>query len=379
MARKESSLTDRRRRVSRKAGVSEQDIADHQSDGSQSAVVGNTEVVGHQHDEPHSKLADDTEAAGQHTIAKGKVPLSSGEEGANYPMEPTNRVPPPPPPPLIAELIEWQRRRVHAIRSQSQCDRSCDAYVSRYIGYHAGLPETERLALMKRAAKMRTDVAKSRGRHQSEDQCAGAPDAADDGGRQLLDDQKADAPAACLPIIVNTIVSRAGWDAMRVDAERRMREIARSFPIYDRCAAIAGFGDLGLACIIAEAGNDLTSYPHYYHLWKRLGLAPFRGKAMSQFKAAELTKAEWSELGYNPMRRGRMAGDVGAALFFAKGRNVYGEVYTQRREQTALTHPDWTPAHSDADARRIMLKALVKDLWRWWVEAAKAADLAAAA
>jgi hypothetical protein len=182
-----------------------------------------------------------------------------------------------------------------------------------------------------------------------------------------------------LPIIVNTIQSRAGWDAMRVDAERRMREIARTFAIYERCAAIAGFGDLGLACIIAEAGNDLTSYPHYYHLWKRLGLAPFRGKAMSRFKAAELTKAEWSELGYNPMRRGRMAGDVGAALFFAKGRNVYGDVYAQRREQTALTHPDWTPAHSDADARRIMLKALVEDLWRWWVEAARAADLAAAA
>ena len=83
---------------------------------------------------------------------------------------------------------------------------------------------------------------------------------------------------------------------------------------------------------------------------------------MSQFKAAELTKAEWSELGYNPMRRGRMAGDVGAALFFAKGRNAYGDVYARRREQTALTHPDWTPAHSDADARRIMLKSLVEDL-----------------
>jgi hypothetical protein len=268
---------------------------------------------------------------------------------------------------------------VHAIRSQSQCDRSCDAYVSRYIGYHAGLPEAERLALMKRAAKMRTDVAKSRGHDWSEPQPMAAPDAADGGGRNARETHLSTAPDACLPIIVNTIQSRAGWDAMRVDAERRMREIARSFPIYERCTAVAGFGDLGLACIIAEAGNDLTTYPHYYHLWKRLGLAPFRGKAMSRFKTNELTKAEWSELGYNPTRRGRMAGDVGAPLFFAKGKNVYGAVYARRREQTALTHPDWTPAHSDADARRIMLKALVEDLWRWWHEAAKAADLAAAA
>lgn len=355
------------------------EIAGQPSVGAHTVNAGNAGVVGHFPGGSQNDHADDMEAAGQHAVAKGKVPLPGGKEGANYPMDPTNRVPPPPPPPLIAELIEWQRRRVHAIRSQSQCDRSCDAYVSRYIGYHAGLPEAERLALMKRAAKMRTDVAKSRGRASDDDHGTAAPDAADDGGHSIGEDLQTAAPAACLPIIVNTIVSRAGWDAMRVDAERRMREIARSFPIYERCAAIAGFGDLGLACIIAEAGNDLTTYPHYYHLWKRLGLAPFRGKAMSQFKAAELTKAEWSELGYNPMRRGRMAGDVGAPLFFAKGRNAYGAVYARRREQTALTHPDWTPAHSDADARRIMLKALVEDLWRWWREAAKAADMAAAA
>ena len=338
------------------------------------------EIAGHMRSETQTMPAGDTEAAGHYAIATGKVPPPNGVvEGADRLLDTARSMPPPPPPPLIAELIEWQRRRVHAIRAQSQCDRSCDAYVSRYIGYHAGLPETERLALMKRAAQMRTQVEKDRGQAITEDLYGRAPDAADGGGQDKNGTQDNGAPAACLPIIVNTIQSRAGWDAMRLDAERRMREIARSFPVYERCAAVAGFGDLGLACIIAEAGNDLTAYPHYYHLWKRLGLAPFRGRAMSTFKTSELSKAEWSELGYNPMRRGRMAGDVGVALFFAKGRNDYGAVYTARRERTALTHPDWTPAHSDADARRIMLKALVEDLWRWWCEAAKAADLAAAA
>ena len=355
------------------------DIAGRTVHETQPHIAGNAEVVGHVPVESQKRCADDTEAADERPVARKAVPLPGGEEGAVALMDAVVRMPPPSPPPLIAELIEWQRRRTHAIRAQSQCDRSCDAYVSRYLGYHSGLPAAERLALMKQAAKMRTDVAKSRGRAPDEDHLAGAPDAADGGGRVVDENLVGLAPAACLPIIVNTIVSRAGWDAMRLDAERRMREIARSFLVYERCAAVAGFGDLGLACIIAEAGNDLTTYPHYYHLWKRLGLAPFRGKAMSRFKASELTKAEWSEQGYSPMRRGRMAGDVGAALFFAKGKNAYGAVYTRRREQTALTHPDWTLAHSDADARRIMLKALVEDVWRWWQEAARAADLAAAA
>lgn len=356
------------------------EIAGHMRSETQTMPAGDTEMTGLSRRETRLRLAGHSEVAGHYAIATGKVPPPNGAvEGADRLLDTARSMPPPPPPPLIAELIEWQRRRVHAIRAQSQCDRSCDAYVSRYIGYHAGLPETERLALMKRAAQMRTQVEKSGGRSVADTLEAVAPDAADGGGQTRREDQHDVAPTACLPIIVNTIQSRAGWDAMRVDAERRMREIARSFPIYERCAAIAGFGDLGLACIIAEAGNDLTAYPHYYHLWKRLGLAPFRGKAMSTYKAKDLSKAEWSQLGYNPMRRGRMAGDVGVALFFAKGKNDYGAVYTKRREHTALTHPDWVPAHSDADARRIMLKALIEDLWRWWCEAAKAADLAAAA
>ena len=156
-----------------------------------------------------------------------------------------------------------------------------------------------------------------------------------------------------------------------------MCEIARSFPVWTRAAEVAGFAELGLAVILAEAGNDLTAYPHPMHLWKRLGLAPYKGKAMSS--QSGLTKDEWITAGYNPARRGRMAGDIGAALFFAKDKNAYGAVYAARREHTALTHPDWTKAHSDNDARRIMLKAFVADLWRWWQECAQAADVRDAA
>jgi hypothetical protein len=156
-----------------------------------------------------------------------------------------------------------------------------------------------------------------------------------------------------------------------------MARIAITLPVWPRWSAVDGIGEVALASLIAEAGNDLGAYPHWYHLWKRLGLAPYRGRAMSSWKtrgrqADALTSAEWSECGYSPRRRGTIAGDVGVPLFFAKAQHRYGAVYAERRERTALTHPEWTKLHSDNDARRIMLKALVKDLWRWWREAAGA-------
>ena len=282
----------------------------------------------------------------------------------------------PPPPPAILELIDLQRRRVHAIKAQSFSDRTCDSYVAHYLGYHSGLPEAEGRALFKQAADMRGDVEKqlkkdrkAGGQLRVENHVTRAPGL----------DGEGHALTVCSPIIVNTILSRAGWDALRKSTEARMCEIARFFPVWTRAAEVAGFAELGLAVILAEAGNDLTAYPHPMHLWKRLGLAPYKGKAMSS--QSGLTKDEWITAGYNPARRGRMAGDIGAALFFAKDKNAYGAVYAARREHTALTHPDWTKAHSDNDARRIMLKAFVADLWRWWQECAQAqaADVSRAA
>lgn len=42
----------------------------------------------------------------------------------------------------------------------------------------------------------------------------------------------------------------------------------------------------------------------------------------------------------------------------------YRVVIDKRREHTATTHPEWTPAHSLNDAMRIASKRLLRDLWR---------------
>lgn len=339
----------------------------------------------------------------------GHCPLENQSGRARAAEEAIDRLkttPPfPPPPPAILELIDLQRQRIHAIKAQSFGDRTCDSYVAHFLGYHAGLPEAARKTLFKQAADMRANVEKqlkkdqkAGGQAEPENQQTGAP-GPDGEGHSTFENQTGNALAGpdrerhsrpanqpdgalsvCRPIILNTILSRAGWDTLRKTTEVRMCATAGQFPVLERAAAVAGFAELGLAVILAEAGNDLTAFPHPMHLWKRLGLAPYKGRAMSQWHGKDLTAGEWSEQGYNGNRLGRIVGVAGTPLFLAKDRpGGYGAVYAARRAHTALTHPDWTKAHSDNDARRIMLKAFIADLWRWWKAAARAADVSQAA
>jgi hypothetical protein len=47
-----------------------------------------------------------------------------------------------------------------------------------------------------------------------------------------------------------------------------------------------------------------------------------------------------------------------------QARSPYRAVYLERREHTAVTHPEWTKGHSHNDAMRIASKAILRDLWR---------------
>jgi len=282
----------------------------------------------------------------------------------------------PPAPPDILQLIDLQRQRIRAIRMQSVNDRSADSHSAHYLGYHPGMPEEEGKALFKRVAAWRKSVEKqwkteqkAKGHLVLEDQMDDAIAHNLDGSFDEREDQEI--PSACLPIILNAIISRQCWDAMRIGSEKRMREIAGSLAVWPRCAQVEGFAELGLAVIVAEAGNDLTAFPHHMHLWKRLGLAPYKGKAMSTYHGPALTDEEWKKLGYDKHRLARIVGVVGTPLWLYKHKNDYGAVYAARREHTALTHPeDWTKAHSDNDAKRFMLKRFLAHLWLWWQECA---------
>ena len=154
----------------------------------------------------------------------------------------------------------------------------------------------------------------------------------------------------------------------REEVEVEMARLAMELPVNIQ---VTGFKAIGLAVIVGEAGN-LSNYATIRKLWRRfgLGMAPgHEGKAYSTHRRDGTFAGapdEWIKAGYSPKRLGQVFGVVTVPLFMAKAKNQYGAVYQKRREHTAITHPDWTKGHSDMDARRVMVKAFLADLWREW-------------
>lgn len=156
--------------------------------------------------------------------------------------------------------------------------------------------------------------------------------------------------------------------AARHEIELEMKRIVRKLPVYPWAKDVKGLGELGLAVIISEAG-DLSNYPKKGHLWKRLGLAPFEGKAYSTWRMkGGLSADDWTEAGYSPRRRAEIYAVISEPMFRAQSvaAGPYRAIYDRRREATGVAHPDWTKAHSHMDGLRIMTKYLIRDLWNAW-------------
>lgn len=250
-------------------------------------------------------------------------------------------------------LRALHRQRQFCIVSQSRIDRACEAFIARVIGFDAEADEKARKEVFKRASDFRKEVEKAGGEGQGSDgthTCA--------------------AFSACIPIVVNSAVARKAWDGLRDQAEKEMRRLVRDLPAYPWVQSVRGFGDLGFAIVCGETG-DLTTYATKERVWKRLGLAVIDGVRQQRRSNAEEAAAH----GYSPKRRAEVW-TVADSMFRAQWRGArddapahalgpYGEVYARRKAQTSASESrGWTPKHIDNDARRIMTKRLIEDLWR---------------
>jgi len=137
--------------------------------------------------------------------------------------------------------------------------------------------------------------------------------------------------------------------------EKCLREAARRLPVWQWAESVRGFGDLGLAILIGEAG-DLGNYANPGRLWKRMGLAPKGSYAMETKGGKEAFAV--------PRRRRSAMWTVGDALI--KGGAHYREIYLERKAREEGEHPDLTKLHRHRRAQRYMEKRLLKDLWRAW-------------
>lgn len=292
----------------------------------------------------------------------------------------------------IAEIIALASQRRLAIKSQSRCDRSCEAYLARAAGYRPKLAPDGTKLLDEKGKPVRDKEGKKLWaevksvRLLVERRVSGKPDRGE--GRQKVAEQ-AGTTTPPLPvwadtdIIIASMQSRQVWDNLRAAAEKHMEERARQLPVWPWVDQVRGAGALGLAILVGEAGN-LGSYRDKSALWKRLGLAVIGG-----IRQQKISGAAALEHGYSPTRRAEcwvLADSLGRAQRRAdrdedgndpkkSGKSVavpghalgpYGEHYSRRRAHLIVARPDITPAHQHAEATRYAFKAFIRDLRAAW-------------
>lgn len=268
---------------------------------------------------------------------------------------------------ISASLQERQFRRKWMIKSVNRQTNAVGALVRIMLGWSKDMPEKDRDKIAARAASI---VGKA---------MAGKEMTGEDGvvANTIGPDLEA-VKAAIVPM-----------QQRRDEIELQMRHLVRELPIYPWAKSVRGFGEIGLAVTVGECG-DLSAYSGPRKMRKRLGLAPFDGKAMSSWKKGGLTAEDWIAVGYSPKRRAEIFSCVGESLSklqlegaeksgttYGRPLGPYGAAYVARREATALSHPEWTKAHARGDALRIMTQQLMLDLWCQWNGRERTVGLAA--
>lgn len=252
--------------------------------------------------------------------------------------------------PAIAALTGLQRRRRFLIRLQQKITNATGAFLRSEFGWSPALPERERKAINARAYKALRALAK-----------AAPVDGVD--------------PDAAVMVRLS-LGQRAPFDDERQRIEAEMKRLARSLPVYPFAAGVKGFGDLGLAIIVAEAG-DLSNYPSHGHLWKRLGVAPKAAYHDAKTEAYLVPRQRrsqcyiaCSDTVLRHQWRGEKTDAESGEVISAHATGPYGEHYARKKAEY-LAREGWTPKHADMAARRYMEKRLLKDLWRAWRVATK--------
>jgi hypothetical protein len=255
----------------------------------------------------------------------------------------------------IDELVLHGRRRRYAMAVQQKLDRALESYVRRT--FTPWSPDDEKADRDKANAETKRLIA-----------------AAADGEGHV----------ALVGMVKANAESRAVYDRMRKTAEKDMQAIAATLPIAAFVDTVPGLGLQGLASILAETGT-LDGYANPAKVWSRLGFAPFDGFALSSWRRETwrprtLSKDEWIAHPFSAERYAHMVMQakplrdkqwVGAKKTDdGKGRpdGPYGEIYAARRAHCEVTHPDWSDAHRDKDALRVMFKRLLADLWAAWID-----------
>lgn len=258
---------------------------------------------------------------------------------------------------IVKDIVQAQKIRRFCIVSQSRCDRSIESLIASTLGYRPDQDEGSRKAVFKQASEIRRVVEKN-----------GVE------GYSAGEDQTGSALISILHLIPLSASARALWDVRRKEVEKDMVRLAGQLPVAAWAEAIRGFSLLNLAIILGEAGRPLDAYATVSKLWKRLGLAVIDGERQRR----KTDKDQAAAHGYSPKRRAEVYVVGSVSLFLGQKSGMkYRDIYDARRVYTASrvdatadlpagNSAKWTAGRCDNDARRVMTKALIADLWGEW-------------
>lgn len=137
-----------------------------------------------------------------------------------------------------------------------------------------------------------------------------------------------------------------------------LQKAVRSHPLGPWVKAQNGLGEKTIGRVLGVVGDPYWNVLHnrprtVSELWAYCGLHVLDGEGARRKKGV---KANWST-----EAKTRVWNCVDPII---KNRNSpYRKTFDDRREHTAVTHPEWTPIHSLNDAKRIVMKAILRDLW----------------
>lgn len=312
----------------------------------------------------------------------------SGDEGreANVELSTAAIVPPDP----IALIGQLQRQRIDIIKSQVRLENQVRSRFRLAMGWKfdwTAHNEKDAEALGKNAkdnAKICADAADLvKTLFGLAEKCYGTTGPAQINGFietcEDIPDQYRAMAIAMSAYAVTFYMSARGFDSYRAELEKSMSGLARSLPVWPWVESVKGFGAMGLAIIVGEAG-DIAGYANPGKLWKRLGLAPFDGLAASSWKRSaaprKLTAEEWIGIGYNQRRRSA-SWTIADSLLRQPG--PYADAYRARRVYECEKNPEFLTGKTNAKtgnpqvtkqcdlrARRYAEKRLIKHLWQAW-------------
>lgn len=148
--------------------------------------------------------------------------------------------------------------------------------------------------------------------------------------------------------IAGCIEARA---AIKRDVDRWKHRVARDWrdaPVVAWAHGVHGLGDA--ITLVLGVAPPLDAFATVSKLWKYAGFAP----------GQKAKKGE--KLNFSPTLKAFMTVRIADPCIKQRA-CPYRSDYDARRLLTAITHPEWTDGHSHNDARRIVAKAVLRDMW----------------